>query len=224
MMTSPGPASAPPDAPGPAPAVSSSPDRLDLLLEMLTQHGYASLPDFLPQDTTAALLGELHILYQAGLAHAAGIGLGTDYRVVPTVRNDTILWLDPANLPPAQAIYWQALEDLRLRLNQHNFLGLTDHESHFAQYQPGGCYKRHLDVFRGKSRRRISCVFYMNFHWSRADGGLLRLYLPAPSGETVVDILPLAGSLVVFDSQTIEHEVLPALRPRASLAGWLRTA
>ncbi len=213
-----------PGVPDSPPAASSAPDRLDLLLETLAQNGYANLPDFLPQDTTAALLGELHALYQAGKAHAAGIGLGNDYRVLPTVRNDAILWLDPANLAPAQTVYWQAMEDLRVRLNHRYFLGLTDYESHFAQYPAGGFYKRHLDVFRGKSRRRISCVFYLNFPWSSVDGGQLRLYLPGGPAETSVDIPPLAGSLVVFDSQTIEHEVLPALRPRASLAGWLRNA
>lgn len=223
-MTFPDPPNSLQAVPGPLPAGSPAPDRLDLLLETLAQNGYASLPDFLSQDTTAALLGELHTLFQAGKAHAAGIGLGNDYRVLPTVRNDIILWLDPANLPPAQAVYWQALEDLRLRLNHRYFLGLTDYESHFAQYPPGGFYKRHLDVFRGTSRRRISSVFYLNLPWSSVDGGQLRLYLPGDQTETWVDILPLAGSLVVFDSQTIEHEVLPALRPRASLAGWLRSA
>ncbi len=223
-MTSPGPSNRLPGAPGQTPVASPAPDRLDLLLETLAQNGYVCVPDFLSQNTSAALLGELHTLYNAGKAFAAGIGQGDNYRVQPAVRSDTILWLDPASLPPAQAIYWQAIEDLRLRLNRRYFLGLTDIESHFAQYPTGGLYKRHLDVFRGKSRRRISCVFYLNFPWSRADGGQLRLYLPGDQGETRVDILPLAGSLVVFDSQTIEHEVLPARRPRASLAGWMRTA
>ena len=221
-MTSPGPWTPPLAAPTPIDAPIL--DRLDPLLEALAQNGYACLPDFLPQDTTTALLGELHTPYQAGLAHAAGIGMGKDYRVLPAVRNDSILWLDPGNLLPAQAVYWQAMEDLRLRLNQRYFLGLTDYESHYAQYPPGGFYKRHLDVFRGKNRRRISSVFYLNFHWSYTDGGQLRLYLPGGQGETAVDILPLAGSLVIFDSQTIEHEVLAATRQRSSVAGWLRTA
>lgn len=203
---------------------SPAPDRLDAPLEALGQHGYASLTDFLPRDTVAALLGEFHTLYNAGKARAAGIGLGKDHRVRPDVRNDTIIWLDPARLSPAQAVYWQAMEDLRWRLNHRYFLGLTDYESHFARYPTGGFYKRHLDVFRGQHRRRISCALYLNFHWSSLDGGQLRLYLPGQSGETWVDILPLAGSLVMFDSQAIEHEVLPALRPRTSLAGWLRTA
>jgi SM-20-related protein len=223
-MTSPGPWTPRLAVPEPAPIATPAPDRLDPLLETLAQNGYACLPDFLSPDTTAALLAELYTQFQAGLAHAAGIGLGNNYRVLPTVRNDTILWLDPGNLAPAQAVYWQAMEDLRLRLNQRYFLGLTDCESHFAQYPPGGFYKRHLDVLRGKNRRRISSIFYLNFHWGRPDGGQLRLYLPGDQGETTVDILPLAGSLVVFDSQTIEHEVLPAGRQRASVAGWLRTA
>jgi SM-20-related protein len=224
-MTLPDPSSDPAsDALGPATDTPPAPDRLDRLIDTLAENGYAIVPDFLPADTTAALLNELHSLYDQGRARAAGIGQDNDYRVLPSVRNDAILWLDPTDLSPARAAYSQALEDLRLRLNRACFLSLIDYECHFARYQPGGFYKRHLDVFRENRRRRISCVFYLNFNWTTADGGQLRLFLPRENGEITVDILPLAGRLVVFDSHTIEHEVLPALRPRSSLAGWFRTA
>jgi SM-20-related protein len=43
------------------------------------------------------------------------------------------------------------------------------------------------------------------------------MYVP----DGPVDILPLAGRLVCFRSDQIEHEVLPATRERLSLTGWL---
>lgn len=199
-------------------------DRRDELVRALAHQGYASMPDFLSPDLTAALLRELEALFEAGGSRAAGVGRGMEYRLVPEVRSDQILWLDPGHLSVTQSAYWQALEDLRQRLNRQHFLGLADYECHFARYLPGGYYRRHRDVFRGEGRRRISCVFYMNFGWRAEDGGQLRLYLPGKNAETAMDIQPIAGKLVIFDSLTMEHEVLPALKSRCSLAGWFRTA
>jgi SM-20-related protein len=49
------------------------------------------------------------------------------------------------------------------------------------------------------------------------------MYLPGPDGqETSHDILPLGGRLVLFLSDLIEHEVLPARRERYSITGWFR--
>jgi Rps23 Pro-64 3,4-dihydroxylase Tpa1-like proline 4-hydroxylase len=38
-----------------------------------------------------------------------------------------------------------------------------------------------------------------------------------------LDILPMAGRLVLFLSGEFWHEVRPAKRPRMSLTGWFRT-
>jgi SM-20-related protein len=43
------------------------------------------------------------------------------------------------------------------------------------------------------------------------------MYLP----DGALDILPQAGKLVCFRSDQIEHEVLPATRPRMSITGWM---
>ena len=198
-----------------------SPDTLPGPLHTLEQNGYAILPDFLPQAVTAALLAECQDLYNRGKTHIAGIGRGNHHQVLPAVRNDQMLWLDGAHLSATQTIYWQAMEDLRQRLNRTYFLGLVDYECHYAQYPAGGYYKRHRDVFQGTNRRRISSVFYMNVGWTPADGGQLRLFIPQGPGHATVDILPAAGTLVMFDSQ-MEHEVLPTQAVRHSLAGWLR--
>ncbi len=39
--------------------------------------------------------------------------------------------------------------------------------------------------------------------------------------NTVIDVLPQAGRVVIFDPE-IEHEVLPTTRERLSVACWLR--
>ena len=65
----------------------------------------------------------------------------------------------------------------------------------------------------------MSAVFYLNPDWQAEQGGALRLYLTDGSTH---DVLPEAGTLVVFLSADLPHEVLPATRERLSLTGWFR--
>jgi SM-20-related protein len=37
-----------------------------------------------------------------------------------------------------------------------------------------------------------------------------------------IDVVPAGGTLVTFLAERFDHEVLPANRPRVSLAGWFR--
>jgi SM-20-related protein len=134
------------------------------------------------------------------------------------VRGDHIQWLEPGQHPACDE-YLQALDELRMALNQGLYLGLEDFEGHFALYPPGAFYQKHVDRFRDDDRRAVSVVFYLNDDWQAEQGGALRLYLP--NGETR-DVLPHAGSLLVFLSADMPHEVLPASRDRLSLTGWLR--
>ena len=60
-------------------------------------------------------------------------------------------------------------------------------------------------------------ICYLNPDWKPEEGGQLRMYLE----EAQLDTLPLAGRLVCFRSDQIEHEVLPATRERLSLTGWM---
>ena len=60
-------------------------------------------------------------------------------------------------------------------------------------------------------------VTYLNEAWADDDGGQLLLYLPTGT----VTILPIAGRVVFFKADEIEHEVMPARQARMSIAGWL---
>lgn len=95
-------------------------------------------------------------------------------------------------------------------------------------YRPGGSYRRHVDdgptiQLPGKGvRRSISLLLYLTSDdWADSDGGELRIHGDAGG---YMDVLPKAGTLVLFDSATVAHEVLPTKRPRVLLAGWLQQA
>jgi SM-20-related protein len=112
------------------------------------------------------------------------------------------------------------MEMLRVGINRRLFLGLFDYECHFARYAPGSFYKKHVDAFRGRSNRVLSTVFYLNPQWGSADGGELLIY--SGDGQVEASVKPTMGTLVVFLSETVPHEVLPAARLRHSIAGWFR--
>jgi SM-20-related protein len=194
---------------------------IDRICAAIADEGCAIEADFLPQASVAALADEAHARDAAGEFHAAGVGRGAARVQRSDVRGDRILWLDPSLASSAQRPFWQALDALRLALNETLLLGLFSFEGHYALYPPGAYYRRHRDQFRGAGSadiRVISCAMYLNENWALADGGPLRIY----DGELMRDVLPVAGTLVCFLSDRFEHEVLPATRERLALTGWFR--
>ncbi len=191
---------------------------LTRIVDDLAEHGWSLQPQFIPQTLTRKLAEECRLRAAQGALAPAGVGRGAQQQVREGVRGDHIQWLD-AGQHPACDDYLQALDELRMALNQGLYLGLEDFEGHFALYPPGAFYQKHVDRFRDDDRRAVSVVFYLNDEWQPEHGGALRLYLG--NGE-IRDVLPQAGSLLVFLSADMPHEVLPASRDRLSLTGWFR--
>jgi SM-20-related protein len=102
-------------------------------------------------------------------------------------------------------------------LNQALYLSLKDYEVHMTVYPAGSYYKRHLDQFKHDDHRKLSVICYLNNNWEESNGGQLRMFLP----DNSKDFLPLAGRLVCFRSDQIEHEVRASNRERLSLTGWI---
>ena len=191
---------------------------LDPLLDDLAEQGWAIVANALPADLTLELAQECRARANQGALQPAGVGRGSAHGVQEGVRGDHIQWLEPGQCAAGDR-YLAMLDDLRGQLNQALYLGLEDYEGHFALYPPGTFYQKHLDRFRDDDRRAVSAVFYLNSDWLPEQGGALRLYL-ADGRE--LDVLPEAGTLVLFLSADLPHEVLPATRERLSLTGWLR--
>ena len=191
---------------------------LDQLLDDLAEQGWAIVANALTVDLTLELAQECRARANQGALQPAGVGRGSAHGVQEGVRGDHIQWLEPGQCAAGDR-YLAMLDDLRGQLNQALYLGLEDYEGHFALYPPGTFYQKHLDRFRDDDRRAVSAVFYLNSDWLPEQGGALRLYL-ADGRE--LDVLPEAGTLVLFLSADLPHEVLPATRERLSLTGWLR--
>lgn len=143
-------------------------------------------------------------------------GIGQSKVVHSDIRNDSIFWIEPEDPSSAIQKYLHFLKKLQVNLNQSLFLGIQNFEVHLAQYQKGGFYKPHYDNFQGKNNRVVTIITYLNENWNQEDGGLLRLH---HQGE-IVDIQPEAGSLAMFISEDILHEVSESYKTRQSITGW----
>jgi SM-20-related protein len=189
----------------------------DSIADDLAEHGYAVADQFLSQREVDAILNLEHFKNSAEHFKKAGIGKNNDLQINEAIRGDYIHWLDKTSVASPAKVYLDRLEDLIQFLNQSLFLSLKDFEVHMTVYPPGSYYKRHLDQFKQDDNRKLSVICYLNREWKEEHGGQLRMYLP----DGNMDFLPLAGRLVCFRSDQIEHEVLPATRERLSLTGWM---
>lgn len=192
---------------------------LDSVSEALAERGWWLKTAAVDMDLVRALQVDLEQLRANDELERAGIGRDLDFQLAVRVRGDRIHWLSRTN--DVQSRLLEQMESLRLTLNKNLFLGLFEFEAHYAHYPPGSFYRRHFDSFRGAANRIVSAVIYLNEDWREDDGGELVLY--AESGnEVLATIAPKAGSMLLFLSEELPHEVLPAKRDRYSIAGWYR--
>ena len=189
-------------------------------MQGLADRGYLVLENALPRARITSLRDDSLNKRAEGLFKQAGIDQGKGYRMATDTRSDMIHWWDPQGLDPVQQRCWRFVQCLRQQLNRHMFLGLLDVELHYAIYPPGAFYGKHVDQFRGNNLRKVSLVLFLNDTWEPEDGGQLRQY--ETQGPGYRDVLPLGGTLALFYSDLVPHEVLPTRRERLSLTGWLK--
>ncbi len=213
-----------PAAPLPCQPVPDSPDEswLDELADSLARNGWVDLDgrQQMGAGLLAALQKEVVALDRKDAMKRAGIGRGADHTQDRSVRRDRIAWLQ-GDSAPQQALF-AFFDMIREGLNRRLFLGLKRFECHYATYQPGDFYRRHVDSFRGRASRVVSLVLYLNDDWQAGEGGALRVYNPESECEVLANVLPEIGRMAVFMSEEVPHEVMPATRTRYSLACWFR--
>ncbi|EKO3555103.1 2OG-Fe(II) oxygenase [Vibrio fluvialis] len=188
---------------------------LDALLDAIAEQGWFIWDDFLTAEQVQSLRDCAPENWKR-----ARIGRNDDLQRETTIRSDKIQWLSQNMAQPVQD-YLERMEQIRQAVNRDFFLGLFEYEAHFAKYEQGDFYKKHLDAFRGQENRKLTTVFYMNEAWQPADGGELKIY--NLDDQLIDTVAPVAGRLVVFLSEKFPHEVLPTHADRVSIAGWFRT-
>jgi 2OG-Fe(II) oxygenase superfamily len=113
------------------------------------------------------------------------------------------------------------------------------HDCQLAVYQGNDVdgYEKHLDRCNGTVHdlglleylrlsdfrcRVVTAILYLNTNDRSVDeGGQLRYWATADSPEHFHNITPVGGTLVIFDSNQIYHQVMPSKTSRIALTSWI---
>jgi SM-20-related protein len=175
---------------------------------------------FLPLDLAEQLKANLVALYQKEAMKLAGIGNDNQLNHNKQIRSDKIYWLDSTSNNPAETEFFNLIDGFVAYLNQTCYTGIHSHEFHYALYEKGAFYQKHLDQFKTDDRRVFSMILYLNEGWATSDGGELKVY--QQTGIQIIE--PQNQKCVFFKSSELEHEVLLTNVSRMSITGWLKTS
>ena len=194
-------------------------EQFESLIVGLINEQFGLCHDFIDEKQASGLRNNLLRLRENGEMQPAGIGKSTSYAKNTKVRGDVIKWIEPNSQDEHERLFLDKMEAFITYLNRSCYAGISNYEFHYAYYEQGSFYKRHLDQFKIDNGRKYSFVLYLNEDWLETDGGNLVLYLE--EGEKRV--YPFGGSAVFFKSDVVEHEVkMSETRARMSIAGWMK--
>jgi SM-20-related protein len=191
----------------------------DTLIDSFIADRVGLAAHFLQNDLATAL--RLQLLEHAAEKHLLAAGIGNEASVLHDlqIRSDKIYWLDRKHENPFENQFFEYMDAFVAYLNESCYTGISSYEFHYAWYDTGAFYKRHLDQFRNDDSRAFSMIMYLNTDWLPAHGGELCIY----HNDHTQTVSPMFGKSVFFKSSELEHEVLLTNVPRLSITGWLRT-
>ena len=190
------------------------------VIQDLLKQQYSVVDHFFSMEEVENLRNSLLQKHDENEFKKAAIGNQFNEQIVKTIRGDFISWIDETQKNEQESVFFDKIEHFTNYLNRTCFLGIQEREFHYALYPIGTFYKRHLDTFQNDDSRKLSIVCYLNSEdWQEEYGGELTIY----KEEETINIFPLKGRMVVFESQLLEHEVKPVQRERLSITGWLKT-
>jgi SM-20-related protein len=164
------------------------------------------------------LTTNLRSLVKNNKLQKAKIGNAQHANLNALMRTDKIFWLDRINENVTENLFFDVIDKFVAYLNQTCYTGITSYEFHYAFYEKGSFYKKHLDQFNNNSSRQYTLIFYLNTNWKISDGGELCVYV----NDSTQCISPENGKSVFFKSNQLEHEVLLCNANRMSITGWLK--
>lgn len=174
--------------------------------------------DFVSEELAQHLIDRLFALKEQNLLKAAGIGNVAKLTHNAEIRSDAIYWLDRNNNNEFENQFLDQMDAFVSYLNRSCYTGITGYEFHFALFDKGSFYRKHLDQFQNNSSRQFSMITYLNQNWQPEDGGELCIY----DEDKVQKVAPTNRKTVFFKSDELVHEVLETNKARLSVTGWLR--
>ncbi len=188
------------------------------LIDSFIENKVGISDNFLSVLLSNQLKSNLQKLYDINQLKPAGTGNETIILKDKLIRSDKIYWLDRIHNDPHENAFFDLMDHFVLYLNSTCYTGITGYEFHYAMYEKGAFYKKHLDQFKNNESRQFSMIMYLNTDWIKSDGGELCIYHKYHEQH----ISPNEGKSVFFRSNELEHEVLITNKIRMSITGWLK--
>lgn len=190
----------------------------------LGKHGYAILDNFIQDASTLQeLSSDVDTLREEGRFRCARVGLDTELNSNIRIAENCFLHNGRQDAYPntARQATLERLVQLRNELSRLSGESLDPEldDLLYVYYPNGGFYARHVDATAGTPTvlRKFSILLYLNTSdWTDNMGGQLRLFVK----DTCIDVLPIGGRLVIFESDRISHQVVETNQPRLVLVGW----
>lgn len=194
---------------------------LESLLDTLSQTDVCYSDAALSSSQRESWLEVLKTHQTGGQFKPASIGQGSALQLNSTIRNDQISWLGNDSSGDQEIL--AELNLWKNYLNENLFLSTRTIEAHFAVYEAGHFYDRHIDQRKNESDsfRALTFVVYLHSAWKSGDGGEL-IVTEGDSNQIKQIIEPLPGRVVIFKSDEVWHEVRKSNFTRSSLTGWFR--
>lgn len=190
----------------------------------------------LSEEAISGLRQDASSLRAAGFGAASGVA---SKLASQNIRHGVHqIWLQSPGSPSLQALVGsidsrkelqRLIETIRQQLcNDDRILAAEFVELSYVFYDEGSFYKKHIDTIIQRNEkgfeRCVSLILYLgdpSFDerpWDcELDGGALRVY---NNDDGHADITPNPGTLVLFDSAVVPHEVMATYRPRTAIVGW----
>jgi SM-20-related protein len=194
-------------------------ETFETIISSFLENKVGLINDFLNEDLSSHLIENLLLLLQEKQLKMAGVGNNSKLLNNKSIRGDVIYWLDRKHENVHENRFLDIIDEFVKYLNRTCYSGITGYEFHYAFYEKGSFYKRHLDQFRNNQNRAFSMIMYLNDDWKVGNGGELCIY----HNDHTQIISPTNGKCVFFKSSELEHEVLLSHQPRMSITGWLKT-
>jgi SM-20-related protein len=192
-----------------------------------------------------ALDAELVLAARAELqrVHVAGELKVDQHQKENNVRNDLVGWIDSSSVETASgsssalAPVFSLLRGVPAEIERHSNWKLSVPALVQAALYNGSdkepsFYQNHLDCGDPTSNpRRVTALFYLNPDYDATrHGGYLRAFLPRSKDDLIgnenenerkyIDVEPVGGRLLLFNSCEVEHQVLPATASRMAMTLW----
>lgn len=220
-------------------AASSSSTITEDHLQELAKNNYVVIPNFLTAELQKSLRQDVGQLQDGGHFKIAKIGQDSTNTLNRQIREAQTCFIGgsgPRDIPDssARSEMTSLLQSVCAKLSQNDALQSPKLDQNlsellYAYYPQGGFYRRHRDAIAGSASvlRTFSLLLYLNEDWKESDEGYLRMHMDSggdelPAGEQpkFLDVMPQGGTLVLFDSEKVPHEVLDTKSERLAIVGW----